>query len=160
MCCAMTMKPEKVTTSTSGDDKYPIPLPPLTPFWEISGLTLEEVSHEMGTVTFGVSSFEDTLDRAKAAFRGEKQAPRMDFESVERLFTVMTPQRWGLVRCMAAAGAISITELARRLERDPDSVYADVRALLSSGVLYSTGDGRIIFPFKAVHIDVLLEAAA
>jgi predicted transcriptional regulator len=114
----------------------------------------------MGTVTFGVSSIEETNERVKAAFRGVKQAPRMDFPSAERLFTIMTPERWGLVRRMAGAGALSITELARRTERDPDSVYADVRALLSSGVIYSTADGRIIFPFKAVHIDVLLEAAA
>ena len=154
------MKREKGITNTLANEKYPIPSPPLTPFWEISGLTLDEVSEEMGTVTFGVSSIEETNERVKAAFCGVKQAPRVDFSSAERLFTVMTPERWGLVRSMAGAGALSITELARRLERDPDNVYADVRALLNSGVLYSTGDGRVIFPFKAVHIDVLLEAAA
>lgn len=114
----------------------------------------------MGTVTFGVSSFDETIERAEAAFRGEKQAPRMNFPSAERLFTVMTPERWALIRKMAGAGALSVLELAHRVERDPDSVYADLRALLSCGVLDSTSDGRVIFPFKAVHIDVLLEAAA
>jgi predicted transcriptional regulator len=156
----MTTKPEKGITNISEDEEYPIPSPPLRPFWEISGLTLDEVSKEMGTVTFGVSSVEETNEHIKAAFRGEKQPPRMDFPSAERLFTIMTPERWGLIRKMAGAGALSVPELARRVERDPDSVYADIRALLNCGVLYSTGDGRIIFPFKAVHIDVLLEAAA
>jgi predicted transcriptional regulator len=154
------MKPEKETTNTLANEKYPIPSPPLTPFWETSGLTLDEVSEEMGTVTFGVSSIDETNERVKAAFRGEKQAPRMDFPTAELLFTVMTAERWELVRRMAGAGAMSVPQVARRVGRDPDSVYEDVRALLRRGVLYSTGDGRVIFPFKAVHIDVLLEAAA
>jgi predicted transcriptional regulator len=154
------MKREKGITSTLATEKYPIPSPPLTPFWEISGLALDEVSEKMGTVTFGVSSIEETNERVRAAFRGVKEAPRVDFSSPEDLFTLMTPERWGLVRRMAGAGALSIPELARRVERDPDSVYGDVNALLAAGILYSTGDGRVIFPFKAVHIDVLFEAAA
>ena len=154
------MKQEKGITSTLASEKYPIPSPPLTPFWEISGLTLDEVSDEMGTVTFGVSSFDETLGRAQAAFRGEKQTPRINFPSAEHLLTLMTPERWQLVRRMAGAGAFSVLELARRVGRDPDSLYADVRALLDCGVLYSTEDGRVVFPFKAVHIDLLLEAAA
>jgi len=156
----MTTRPEKGTTSTLMDEKFPIPSPPLTPFWEISGLTLDDVSEEMGTVTFGVSPIEETNERVKAALRGETQRPRINFPTVERLFTVMTPERWKLVRKMAGAGAMSVSELARRIERDPEDAYADVRALLKCGVLYSTRDGRVIFPYKAVHIDVMLEAAA
>jgi predicted transcriptional regulator len=156
----MTTRLEKGTTNTLGDGKYPIPSPPLAPFWEISGLTLDEVSEAMGTVTFGVSSIEETNERVMAAFRGERQAPRLDFPSAERLFTVMTAERWELVRRMAGAGPLSVLQLASRVERDPDDVYTDVRALLGWGVLCSTRDGRVIFPFRAVHIDVLLEAAA
>ena len=114
----------------------------------------------MGTVTFGVSSTEESNERVKAAFRGEQQAPRMDFASADDLFSTMTAERWRLVRSMAGAGALSVLELTRRTRRDPDDVYADVRTLLACGVLYSTGDGRIIFPYTAVRIDVTLEAAA
>ncbi|WP_205520814.1 transcriptional regulator [Propylenella binzhouense] len=111
-------------------------------------------------MTFGVSSPEKADERVKAAFRGEPQGARIDFPSVESLFSVMTSARWELVRRMAGAGALTVEELARRLERDPDEVYADVRDLLSCGVLFSTEDRRIIFPFRSVHIDVTLEAAA
>lgn len=156
----MTTRLEKGITGTLADENWPIPSPPLTPFWEISGLTLDEVSEEMGTITFGISSKDESDERFKAAFGGAKQAPRMNFASVKDLFTIMTAARWELVHAMAGAGAMSIEGLARRIGRDPDDVYNEVRALLNCGVLYSTGEGRVIFPFKAVHIDVMLEAAA
>lgn len=114
----------------------------------------------MGTVTFGVSSPEETSERIAAATGGGTEGARIDFPSAERMFTVMLPARWELVRRMAGAGALTVEELASRLGRDADDVYADVRALLGCGVLFSTEDRRIIFPFKAVHIDVTLEAAA
>ena len=131
----------------------------LKPFWEISGLTLDEVGNEMGTVTFGVLSIDETNERAKAAFRGEKQSPRIDFESAELLFKIMTPKRWEIVRRMAGAGAMSIRELARRVKRDVKGVHTDVQALTKCGVLYKTENGRVIFPFSAIHIDVMVEAA-
>jgi len=76
------------------------------------------------------------------------------------MFATMTSERWELVRRMVGTGPLTVEELARRLGRDPDSVYSDVRALLNCGVLYSTEDRRIILPFTGVHIDVTIEAAA
>jgi predicted transcriptional regulator len=114
----------------------------------------------LGTVTFGVGSFDDMLQRAQAAFDGERQEPRINFSSSDRLFSVMTRKRWDIVRAMTGAGPLSIREVARRVGRDVKGVHSDVTALLSCGVLDRTRDGKIVFPFNAVRIDFMLDAAA
>src|SRR5262245_23340044 len=113
----------------------------------------------MKTVTFAVSSSDDVTRRAKAAFRGEKQGARISFASPELLFSLLTAKRWEIIRAMTAAGAMSILEVARRVERDVKAVHGDVHALLNSGVLQRSGDGKVVFPFDAVRIDFVLRAA-
>jgi predicted transcriptional regulator len=54
---------------------------------------------------------------------------------------------------------MTIREAARRAERDVKAVHGDVHALLNAGLLQKTDDGRIVFPFDAVHVDFLLKAA-
>jgi predicted transcriptional regulator len=39
------------------------------------------------------------------------------------------------------------------------AVHGDVTALLSAGVIDRTDDGRIVFPFEAVKVEFLLQAA-
>jgi len=38
-------------------------------------------------------------------------------------------------------------------------VHGDVQALLKAGLLQKKENGRIIFPFGAVHVDFILKAA-
>ena len=54
---------------------------------------------------------------------------------------------------------MTIREAARRVERDVKAVHGDVHALLKAGVLQKTDEGLIVFPFDAVHVDVMLHAA-
>lgn len=49
-------------------------------------------------------------------------------------------------------------EIARRVGRDVKAVHGDVHALLSAGILQKA-DGRVVFPYEAVHVDVLVKAA-
>ncbi len=113
----------------------------------------------MATVIFDVASQEE-FDRAvEEGFGGKQQPPRIRFASSELMFRIMTARRWQIVRRMAGAGPMSIRELARRLERDVKGVHGDVHVLLDCGVLSRTEDGRIVFPFDAVHVDVMIEAA-
>ena len=56
-------------------------------------------------------------------------------------------------------GPVSIREAARRVGRDVKAVHGDVSALLDAGVLSRTDDGRIEFPFDAVKVEFLLQAA-
>ena len=112
----------------------------------------------MKTVTFAIASRGDVTRRAAAALRGEKRGARVSFATPELLFSLMIAKRWEIVRAMAGAGPISIRALARRLDRDVKAVHGDVHALLDAGVLSRDG-GRIVFPFDAVHVDVVVKAA-
>lgn len=113
----------------------------------------------MNVVTFEVSSLEDVDRRARAAFAGEPQGARVSFANAELLFSLLTPNRWRLLRAMAGSDPMSIREAARRVGRDVKAVHGDVRALLDAGVLVKDDKGMISFPFDAIHVDVLVKAA-
>lgn len=113
----------------------------------------------MNTVTLSVASREDVTRRALAAFDGERQGAHISFDSVELLWKVLTAKRWELLKAMTGQGALSIREVARRVDRDVKAVHRDVRALLDAGVLDKAADGRIVFPYDAVHVEFTLRAA-
>jgi len=114
----------------------------------------------MTTVTLSVAARDDVTHRALAAFEGRQQGAYISFASVELLWQTMTSARWVLLKVMAGQGTMSIHEVARRIERNMKSVHSDVHALPDAGILNRAGDGRIIFPFDAVHVDFMLTAAA
>jgi predicted transcriptional regulator len=64
-----------------------------------------------------------------------------------------------LLKVLCGAGPVSIREAARRVSRDVKAVHGDITALLNAGVLNRTEDGRIVFPFEAVKVEFLLQAA-
>jgi len=72
---------------------------------------------------------------------------------------VLTAKRWELLKVLCGAGAMSIREAARRVGRDVKAVHADVSALLDAGVLDRAETGGIVFPFDAVKVEFLIEAA-
>ena len=125
----------------------------------------------MKTITIDIRPLADTLGdftqawkggkRAEGEFRGtaKTSAPRISFESPELLFKALSGKRWKLLNAMTGAGAMSIREVARRVERDVKAVHGDVTALLNAGVLSKTDDGMIVFPYDAIHVDFLLKAA-
>jgi len=45
------------------------------------------------------------------------------------------------------------------MQRDVKAVHGDVQALLQAGIVQKTEKGLIVFPFDAVHVDFMLEAA-
>ena len=57
---------------------------------------------------------------------------------------------------MTGAGPLTIRETARRVGRDVKSVHRDAHALLNTGILHKTEEGRIVFPFDAVHVNFML----
>ena len=90
--------------------------------------------------------------------KGEKTA-RISFAAPELLWKVLTAKRWALLKAMCGAGPVSIREAARRVGRDVKAVHTDVTALLAAGVLDRTESGAIVFPFEAVKVEFLLQAA-
>lgn len=125
----------------------------------------------MKTVTLEVRSLTDTLNDAVLAMESGAEneadeagkragsAPRIAFESPELLWKVLTAKRWELLRALTGAGPVTLREAARRVARDVKAVHGDAHALLDAGILERTTDGKIVFPFDAVHVDFMLRAA-
>ena len=115
----------------------------------------------MNTVILEVRSLADTLADAARAMnsgRAEREA-RIGFATPELLWRVLTAKRWELLKVLCGADAMSIREAARRVGRDVKAVHGDVVALLDAGVLNRSADGGIVFPFDAVKVEFMLEAA-
>ncbi|CAK8717364.1 Transcriptional regulator [Candidatus Electrothrix aarhusensis] len=113
----------------------------------------------MCTLTLAVSSREETNRRFLQAFEGKSQGSLLTFESPALLFTLLTAERWGLLKMMTGAGAITVREAAERVEKDIRAVQDDVDALLQAGILRNKNDDEVEFPFDAVHVDFMLKAA-
>jgi predicted transcriptional regulator len=113
----------------------------------------------MKTVTLQVAKLDDVKRRARDAFKGKKQGSYISFATPELLFRLLTTKRWELIRALTGAGPVAIREAARRVGRDVKAVHGDVHALLKAGVLRKTDEGLIVFPFDAIHVDVMLHAA-
>ena len=113
----------------------------------------------MRTVTLGISSREKINKRLLEAFKGKPQGTFISFESPALLFKVLSGNRWDLLKVMTGAGPMSIREAARRLSRDVKAVHGDIHVLLNAGILQKTDNGQIQFPFDAVHVDFMLQAA-
>ena len=115
----------------------------------------------MKTLTLDVRTPADSMtDFARAWNTGKPQkSARISFATPELLWRVLTQKRWELIKALCGAGPVSIREAARRAERDVKAVHGDVTALLNAGVLGRTDDGRIVFPFEAVKVEFLLQAA-
>ncbi len=115
----------------------------------------------MKTVTLDVrDSSESMADfvRAWKTGKSEKSA-RVSFATPELLWKVLTTKRWELLKVLCGAGPVSIREAARRVGRDVKAVHSDITALLNAGVLDRAEGGGIIFPFEAVKVEFLLQAA-
>ena len=91
--------------------------------------------------------------------RKSQRSARISFATPELLWQVLTAKRWELLKVLCGAGPVSIREAARRVNRDVKAVHGDVIALLNAGVLERVESGGIVFPFDAVKIEFLLQAA-
>jgi predicted transcriptional regulator len=115
----------------------------------------------MKTVTLDVRPPADAMSdftRAWQSGKAEKSA-RISFASPELLWRVLTAKRWELLKALCGAGPVSIREAARRVERDVKAVHGDVTALLDAGLLDRAEGGGIVFPFEAVKVEFMLQAA-
>jgi predicted transcriptional regulator len=114
----------------------------------------------MKTVTIGVASPSQAKRRAASAFAGKRQGEFISFASADLLWKVLTPKRWAVLKAMACEGPLAIREIARRLGRDVRAVHSDAHALLDAGVIDRSDDGKLLFPYDAIHVDFVLLAAA
>lgn len=115
----------------------------------------------MKTVTLDIRSPSDALADLSHAWKSGKaqKTARISFATPELLWKVLTAKRWELLKALCGAGPVSVREAARRVNRDVKAVHGDVKALLEAGVLSRAAGGGIEFPFEAVKVEFLLEAA-
>jgi predicted transcriptional regulator len=115
----------------------------------------------MKTVTLDVRVPTEAMADFSQAWKSGKaqKTARISFASPELLWKVLTAKRWELLKALCGAGPVSIREAARRVNRDVKAVHSDVTALLSAGVLNRAEGGGIEFPYQAVKVEFLLQAA-
>ena len=115
----------------------------------------------MKTVILDVRTPSEAMsDFARVGKTGKpEKAARISFATPELLWKVLSAKRWELLKALCGAGPVSIREAARRVGRDVKAVHGDVTALLNAGVLDRAEGGGIVFPFEAVKVEFLLQAA-
>lgn len=115
----------------------------------------------MKTVTLDVRSPADSMNDFLESWKtGEPQeSARISFATPELLWQVLTAKRWELLKALCGAGPMSIREAARRVRRDVKAVHGDVTELLKAGILDRAEGGGIVFPYEAVKVEFLLQAA-
>lgn len=115
----------------------------------------------MKTITLEVRSPKEAMSGFARAWKSNKaqKSSRISFASPELLWKVLTAKRWELLKALCGAGPVSIREAARRVERDVKGVHGDVVALIEAGLLNRTEHGGIEFPYEAVKVEFLLQAA-
>jgi predicted transcriptional regulator len=75
------------------------------------------------------------------------------------LWAVLTAKRWEILKALCGAGPVSIREAARRVGRDVKAVHGDVTALLNAGLLDRAEGGGVEFPYEAIKVEFMLQAA-
>jgi predicted transcriptional regulator len=115
----------------------------------------------MKTVTLDIRQPASAMtDFVQAWKTGKPQrSARISFATPELLWQVLTAKRWELLKALCGAGPVSIREAARRARRDVKAVHGDITALLDAGILNRTPAGKIEFPFDAVKVEFMLQAA-
>ncbi|MBK6740943.1 MAG: DNA-binding protein [Haliea sp.] len=115
----------------------------------------------MKTVILEVRSPKEAMSGFAQAWNTNKQqkSARISFASPELLWKVLSAKRWELLKALCGAGPVSIREAARRVERDVKGVHGDIVALIGAGLLNRTENGGVEFPYEAVKVEFLLQAA-
>ena len=114
----------------------------------------------MKTLTLEVRSADESMQDFVDSWRnGTARKSRIAFASPELLWQVLSAKRWELLKMLCGSGPMSIREAARRIDRDVKAVHGDVTALINAGIIDRAEAGGIVFPFDAVKIEFLLQAA-
>lgn len=115
----------------------------------------------MKTVTLEVCPPSEAMaDFVQSWKTGKRQkSARIGFATPELLWNVLTAKRWELLKALCGVGPVSIREAARHVGRDVKAVHGDITALLKPGVFSRAEGNGVVFPFEAVKVEFLLQAA-
>ena len=112
----------------------------------------------MSKVICCVETIETAKRRLAAAFEGVAQEPRIAFTSYEQMYRILTPKRLELLRALPGQGPLGVREVARRVDRSPGNVHADIDALAKAGIVDRV-NGDVEFPYDDAQFDLALSSA-
>ncbi|MBU1723878.1 MAG: HTH domain-containing protein [Gammaproteobacteria bacterium] len=114
---------------------------------------------EIQPATAALDTFGATLQALEA---GQAVAPHFSigFETVPQFAKVFTPKRWELISELKKFGAVSIYELAKRLDRHYRNVHQDVALLTEWLVIEKDEHGKVFVPWDEIDVRLPLAAAA
>ncbi|MBM4192320.1 MAG: DNA-binding protein [Gammaproteobacteria bacterium] len=115
----------------------------------------------MKTRSFDVKSCAEALAEVSITAQSGRAEYEVciSFATPELLCEVRTAKRWGLIKKMCGARPLSIRKTAWWVDRYVKAVHGDMRALLQSGELRRTDDEGIEFPYGAINVKFLFNAA-
>jgi predicted transcriptional regulator len=102
----------------------------------------------------------DALDRFEAAWNRVQEGRAMraleilTFSSLPLLLKTLSPARWVLLERLRAEGAMSIYELAKRLQRDYKNVHTDVTQLAGIGLIERRADGLVAVAWDLLRAEL------
>jgi len=120
---------------------------------------MSEVRLELDTVE---GFFDDARALARRLDAGDRQ-PRtasIGFEGMDTLLSVLTANRWRLLKALRRHGPSSIRRLAADLQRDYRGVHADVSTLLQYGLIARRDDRLIEVPWSKITAEMAFDSAA
>ena len=106
-----------------------------------------------------LNTFGATLQQLES---GQPVTPHFSigFETVPQFAKVFTPKRWELISELKKFGAVSIYELAKRLDRHYRNVHQDVALLSEWLVIKKDEHGKVFVPWDEIDVRLPLAAAA
>ncbi|MBK1632164.1 hypothetical protein CKO31_15745 [Thiohalocapsa halophila] len=109
----------------------------------------------MQTLTIEVASEQEALAQAIAAIESNQPLPpRYLFDSDEALLNTLSGNRFAILKALSRAGAMSIAELARCMQRDRAEVRADTERLRAIGLIDKTESCDLHFPYTGVLLEL------
>ncbi|MFO1267355.1 MAG: DNA-binding protein [Rubrivivax sp.] len=115
----------------------------------------------MKTVVLDVRAPEEAMQDFVDVWKSGKaqKAARISFATPELLWKVLTAKRWELLKALCGVGPVTVREAARLVNRDVKAVHTDLTALRKAGVIDRTESGRVEFPYEAIRVEFMLQAA-
>jgi predicted transcriptional regulator len=107
-----------------------------------------------------ISAAADALDRFEAAWNRVQEGRAMrpleilSFSNLPVLLKTLSPARWVLLQKLHAEGALSIYQLAKRLQRDYKNVHTDVTQLAGIGLIERGSDGRVAVSWDLLRAEL------
>ena len=114
----------------------------------------------MNTLIIGNQTAEERRQAILHAVRSRaaELAARLDFESLDDAWRLLSDKRRAILQAMAGAGPLAIREIARRVGRDVRAVHSDVQMLRRAGVIDRAEDGRVVLPYDTIRFEFTFAA--